>query len=100
MPSAGAECLSALATARAQGPDRCNSVPLFDDAILNALCAKAFVAPARAGAPIGGTCTLSGDCAASGDEPGQVTCYGHICILQREGASGEGPCYAGCDVHL
>ncbi|HEU4581156.1 MAG TPA: hypothetical protein VFS67_23020 [Polyangiaceae bacterium] len=100
VPAAGAECLSALAAARALDPDRCNSVPLFADATLSALCAQAFVAPARDGAPIGGSCTLSGDCAASGDEPGRITCYGHKCILQPEGASGDGPCYAGGNVGL
>jgi hypothetical protein len=96
----GTECLRALADARAQDPDRCNTVGVFAEATMRSECQKAFVAPARDGAPLGGHCLLSGDCAAAGDEPGKVICYANMCILERQGAAGDGPCYAGGGVPL
>lgn len=95
-PEPAAECLLALAQARAQDPDRCSNVALFDEATLRSQCEKAFVAPARDGAPLLGACTLAGDCAASGGDD-NVICYGRACVRQRRGASGDGPCYAGGD---
>jgi hypothetical protein len=97
-PELGAECLLAIAQARAEDADRCNQVALFDEATLRSQCERAFVAPARDGAPLLGACTLAGDCAAGGDD--QVICYGGACVLQRSGASGDGPCYAGGNVGL
>ena len=96
----GAECLRALADARAADPDRCNSVGVFDEATMRSECQKAFVPPPRAGAPLGGSCDLSGDCARSGEEPGNVTCYGSMCIVERRGTSGDGPCFAGAGAPL
>ncbi len=101
-PAEGASCLTALAEARAQDPDRCNTVAVFDEASLRSQCSKAFVAPARDGAPLGGQCLLAADCAASssGSVEGDVICYASTCVLQRQGAPGDGPCYAGGNVGL
>ena len=95
-----AACLETVATARAPDADRCNTSGVFDEATFGDLCNEAFVAPAREGSPLGGECLLSGDCAASGDEGGRVTGYSDTCIVQREGAAGDGPCYAGGPVVL
>jgi len=100
VPEKGAACLEAVAAAQAEDADRCNTVGVFDQATFRDLCDQAFVAPARDGAPLGGECLLSGDCAATGDDGGRVTCYADTCILQREGAAGDGPCYAGGPVAL
>ncbi|MEY4548558.1 MAG: hypothetical protein RL685_4753 [Pseudomonadota bacterium] len=101
LPEAGAACLAALAEARAQDPDRCNNVAAFDEATLRAQCEQALVAPAREGAPLGGECLLASDCAAAAaQEEGQVICYGGSCVLERHGAAGDGPCYAGGDIAL
>jgi hypothetical protein len=99
-PEAGAECLRAVAEARAEDPDRCSHVASFEEATLRHQCEQAFKAPARDGAPLGGSCLLAGDCAASGEEGGQIICYGRRCVLERRGASGDGPCYAGGNVEL
>jgi hypothetical protein len=96
----GAACLNALAAARAADPDRCNNVGVFDEATMRSECQKAFIAPARDGSPLGGSCLLAGDCAASGDAAGTVICYGGMCVLERRGVSGDGPCYAGGNVGL
>jgi hypothetical protein len=99
-PVLGAACLDALAAARAADPNRCSTVPAFDEATLRAQCASAFVAPARQGSPLGGSCQLADDCAASGDEDGSIICYGRRCVLQKRGEDGDGPCYAGGSVEL
>lgn len=99
-PAAGAACLEALAAARAADPDRCSTVSAFDEATLRAQCTSAFHAPAREGSPLGGSCQLAGDCAATGDEDGSIICYGRRCVLERRGADGDGPCYAGGNVEL
>ncbi len=67
----------------------------FAEATLRAQCELALVAPAREGAPLGGSCLLAGDCAAPGGDDGKVICYGGTCVLERRGAAGDGPCYAG-----
>jgi hypothetical protein len=99
-PAAGAACLQALAAARAGDDDRCSSVGSFDEATFRSLCDEAFVAPARDGSPLGGTCLLAGDCAATGDEDGQIICLSRTCVLERRGNDGDGPCYAGGNVAL
>lgn len=96
-PDPAAECLHALSEARAQDPDRCSHVASFDEATLRSQCEKAFVAPAREGAPLLGACMLAADCAALGDGE-NVICYGGACVRQSRGQAGDGPCYAGGDV--
>jgi hypothetical protein len=97
---AGEACLEALNAARAADANRCSTVGSFDDATLRAQCTSAFKAAARAGSPLGGSCLLAGDCAASGDEDGSIICYGRRCVLEKRGLAGDGPCYAGGDVEL
>lgn len=96
----GAACLEALSAARAADPERCSTVGAFAEATLREVCTSAFKAPAREGSPLGGSCLLAGDCAASGDEDGSIICYGRRCVLEKRGADGEGPCYAGGNVEL
>jgi hypothetical protein len=88
-PEKGAACLAAVAEAAETDPDRCSNVALFDEATLWEQCRDAF-SNTRDGAALGEVCDLAGDCASS--EEGPVLCYGGRCLLELEGAPGDGPC--------
>jgi hypothetical protein len=85
-----AGCLDALAGARAADSDRCSTVPLFDEATLRDECGLAFRPPVREGASLGESCLLGSDCASA--DGGNVICYSGICLLERRGGAGDGPC--------
>jgi hypothetical protein len=86
----GEACLQKLADAAAADPERCGNVALFDEATFWEECSDAFTI-VREGVALGEVCDLAGDCASS--EEGPVICYGDRCLLQLEGADGDGPCY-------
>jgi hypothetical protein len=89
-PDKGAACLATLAAAADADPDRCSNVPVFDEATFWEQCSDAF-SVTREGVALGEVCDLAGDCASS--EEGPVLCYGGRCLLQLDGAPGDGPCY-------
>jgi hypothetical protein len=89
-PDLGAACLAALADAVDADPDRCSNVALFDEATFWEQCRQAF-SVTREGVALGEVCDLAGDCASSPDGP--VLCYGGRCLLQLDGAPGDGPCF-------
>lgn len=86
----GEACLQRLADAAALDSERCSNVARFDEATFWEECSDAF-SVSREGAALGEVCDLAGDCASS--EEGPVICYGGRCLLQLEGAPGDGPCY-------
>ncbi|HTU59727.1 MAG TPA: hypothetical protein VMF89_14850, partial [Polyangiales bacterium] len=90
-PDAAATCLRELASAREADPERCKNEPSFDAATLRESCRQAFGATYSGGAEIGGSCLLAGDC--SYDPAGPVICYGGMCVVDKRGNEGEGPCY-------
>lgn len=87
-PDAAAHCLAAFDDARAQDPNRCTTVPSFDEAIVRTECRAAFLR--TRGAPLGDSCVVATSCA--GSSLGEVTCFEGRCLVQRPGADGEGPC--------
>lgn len=86
----GAACLSALEQARADDPDRCRAIGVFDEATLHEECSEAFGTPPRTGARLGESCLLAADCATSDEGP--VICSSGLCLLQLRGEDGDGPC--------
>jgi hypothetical protein len=92
-PDAAAECLRELASARESDPDRCKNEPSFDQATLRASCRQAFGTAYSGGSALGGSCLLAGDC--SYDPGGPVICYGGMCVVDKRGSDGDGPCYLG-----
>ena len=89
-PDAAAHCMAAFDEARAQDPNRCKTEFSFDEATLRTECSAAFVRAPRSGAQLGGDCHWASECASSTD--GEVTCFEGRCLLQRQGAVGDGPC--------
>jgi hypothetical protein len=89
-PEKGEACLQKLADAVAADPERCSNVALFDEATFWDECGDAL-RNVREGVGLGEVCDLAGDCASS--EEGPVICYGGRCLLELEGADGDGPCF-------
>jgi hypothetical protein len=85
----GEACLAELANAVAADVDRCSNVAHFDEATFWEECQEAF-SVSREGVALGEVCDLAGDCASSPEGP--VLCYGGRCLLQLDGAPGDGPC--------
>lgn len=90
-PEAAENCLRELASAREADPDRCKNELSFDEATLRESCRQAFGAAYSGGSALGGSCLLAGDC--SYDPEGPVICYGGMCVVDKRGVEGEGPCY-------
>ena len=93
--SAADSCLAELANVRAADPDRCANVLDFDKATLRDSCKQAFGPAARDGKALGEKCLLASECMSMPMPDATVICYGGVCLLERHGRAGDGPCYIG-----